>query len=121
MFLTLSLRILSIRVQNEIKFFPKNFTFNTTFDISDTRQCILIPLLQGVIRDTVLKNLKDTIKVACVGDSVTYGHGISNWPKNNHPFILGSILGDEYTVNNYGKAGTVYRVMEISLKTKESL
>ena len=46
------------------------------------------------------KNGKDTIKVACVGDSVTYGYGISNWPKNNYPFILESFLGDEYTVNN---------------------
>ena len=46
------------------------------------------------------KNGKDTIKVACIGNSVTYGYGISNWPKNNYPFILGGILGDEYTVNN---------------------
>ena len=23
------------------------------------------------------------IKVACVGDSITYGHGIKNWKKNN--------------------------------------
>ena len=106
LFLTLSLRIISIRVQNEKKFFPKNYTFNTTFDISDTRNCILIPLLQGIIRDTILKNLKDTIKVACVGDSVTYGYGISNWPKNNNPFILESFLGDEYTVNNYGFCGS---------------
>ena len=106
LFLTLSLRIFSIRVQNEKKFFPNNYTFNTTFDISDTRQCILISLLQGVIRDTILKNLKDTIKVACVGDSVTYGYGISNWPNNNYPFILGGILGGEYTVNNYCQSGS---------------
>ena len=54
------------------------------------------------------KNGKDTIKVACVGDSVTYGYGTSIWPKNNYPFILESFLGDEYTVNNYGFCG--YRV-----------
>ena len=24
------------------------------------------------------------IKVACIGDSITYGHGISNWPQNNY-------------------------------------
>ena len=76
---------------------------------------------KGLSGIRLYKNGKDTIKVACVGNSVTYGYGISNWPKNNYPFILESFLGDEYTVNNYGKAGTVYRVMEISLKTKESL
>lgn len=43
--------------------------------------------------------------MACVGDSVTYGHGISNWPKNNYTFILGTLLGGEYTVNNYGFCG----------------
>ena len=51
------------------------------------------------------KNGKDTIKVACVGDSVTYGYGISNWPNNNYPFILGNLLWGEYTVNNYGFCG----------------
>lgn len=42
------------------------------------------------------------IKVACVGDSTTYGHGISNWPKNNYPTVLQGLLGDAYHVNNYG-------------------
>lgn len=42
------------------------------------------------------------IKVACVGDSTTYGHGIRNWPKNNYPAVLQNLLGDAYHVNNYG-------------------
>ena len=42
------------------------------------------------------------IKVACVGDSTTYGHGISGWPKNNYPTVLQNLLGDAYHVNNYG-------------------
>ena len=42
------------------------------------------------------------IKVACVGDSTTYGHGISGWPKNNYPAVLQTLLGDGYHVNNYG-------------------
>jgi len=42
------------------------------------------------------------IKVACVGDSITYGHGISNWPQNNYPVVLQGLLGDDYHVNNYG-------------------
>jgi sialate O-acetylesterase len=46
------------------------------------------------------------IKVACVGDSITYGHGITNWPKNNYPAVLGSILGDDYHVQNFGQRGT---------------
>ena len=42
------------------------------------------------------------IRVACVGDSTTYGHGIKNWPRNNYPAVLQNLLGEEYHVNNYG-------------------
>lgn len=46
------------------------------------------------------------IKVACVGDSITYGHGISDWEKNNYPVQLQEILGEEYHVANFGSSGT---------------
>lgn len=42
------------------------------------------------------------IKIACAGDSTTYGHGISGWPGNNYPAVLQNLLGDTYHVNNYG-------------------
>lgn len=45
------------------------------------------------------------IKVACVGDSITYGHGVSNWNKNNYPAVLQKLLGDEYNVQNFGVSG----------------
>ena len=45
------------------------------------------------------------IKVACVGDSVTYGHGISNWPENNYPAVLQRLLGDGYCVRSFGVSG----------------
>ena len=45
------------------------------------------------------------IKVACVGDSITYGHGISDWEKNNYPAQLQKLLGEEYHVGNFGSSG----------------
>ncbi len=48
---------------------------------------------------------KEQIKIACVGDSITYGHSISNWEKNNYPAVLQSLLGDEYHVANFGSSG----------------
>lgn len=42
------------------------------------------------------------IKIACVGDSTTYGHGITGWPRNNYPTLLQGLLGEGYHVNNYG-------------------
>lgn len=45
------------------------------------------------------------IKVACVGDSITYGCLVFGWPNKTYPSVLGKKLGDKYTVNNYGYSG----------------
>lgn len=42
------------------------------------------------------------IKVACVGDSITYGCMVNNRNKNNYPTVLSKLLGEKYCVNNYG-------------------
>lgn len=44
-------------------------------------------------------------KVACIGDSITYGHGISDWTKNSYPVILQELLGEDYHVANFGSSG----------------
>lgn len=45
------------------------------------------------------------IKVACVGNSVTYGAGIENREVNSYPAQLQHMLGDGYEVRNFGKNG----------------
>ena len=45
-------------------------------------------------------------KIALVGDSVTYGHSIKNWPKNNYPALLSDMLGESYCVKSYGVRGS---------------
>lgn len=50
-----------------------------------------------------LKEAKNgQIKVACVGDSITYGCTVKNRNKNNYPAALGRLLGESYCVNNFG-------------------
>lgn len=56
--------------------------------------------MSGIANTTEAK--EGQIKIACAGDSTTYGHGISGWPKNNYPTVLQNLLGDGYHVNNYG-------------------
>lgn len=46
------------------------------------------------------------VKVACVGDSITYGHGILNPNEDTYPAVLGSLLGEGYTVKNFGDPGS---------------
>ena len=45
------------------------------------------------------------IKVACVGNSITYGAGIVNREKNSYPAQLQVYLGDKYEVRNFGSNG----------------
>ncbi len=51
----------------------------------------------------------DPIKIACIGDSITYGHNPADWGrtqiKNNWPTVLGQLLGDGYDVRNFGQNG----------------
>lgn len=45
---------------------------------------------------------KGDIRVACVGDSITYGALIPNWYFNNYPRQLDELLGEGYHVANFG-------------------
>ena len=45
-------------------------------------------------------------KVACVGDSITYGFHIDNWFFHNYPYILQVLLGKETYVRNIGLSGS---------------
>ena len=45
------------------------------------------------------------IKVACVGNSITYGYTLPNREVNCYPAQLQQMLGDKYQVGNFGKSG----------------
>ena len=47
----------------------------------------------------------DTVRVACVGDSITAGAGIRD-RKMHYPAQLGRLLGSGYEVRNFGNSGT---------------
>lgn len=43
------------------------------------------------------------IKVACIGNSITYGTGLKDRAHDSYPVQLQKILGDDYEVGNFGK------------------
>ena len=47
----------------------------------------------------------DKIKVACIGNSVTYGYLLPDREQNAYPFQLQKMLGEDYEVGNFGKSG----------------
>ena len=56
-------------------------------------------------------------KIACVGDSITYGYHIDNWFFHNYPYILQVLLGSGYYVRNYGLSGsTAMRAAKMSYR-----
>ena len=56
-----------------------------------------------------LDNLKapkqDAVRVACIGDSITDGHGIDLRTVNGYPAQMQTMLGDGYVVKNLGVSG----------------
>ncbi len=50
----------------------------------------------------VAESTEGKIKVACVGDSITQGVGITE----TYPMVLQKILGEDYIVENFGVSGT---------------
>lgn len=51
------------------------------------------------------KGFKEPVRVACVGDSITYGAGVEEREKNSYPRVLGQLLGERFDVWNFGVSG----------------
>ena len=45
---------------------------------------------------------EDAVRVACIGNSITDGHGIGMAPVNGYPAVLQKKLGEGYLVKNFG-------------------
>ena len=46
-----------------------------------------------------------TIRVACIGDSITYGAGVENREANNYPAVMERLMGQKFEVRNFGVSG----------------
>ena len=47
---------------------------------------------------------RDAVRVACIGNSITDGHGIDMSGMRGYPSQLQRLLGDNYVVKNYGRS-----------------
>jgi acyl-CoA thioesterase-1 len=52
-----------------------------------------------------VENYRETIRIACIGDSITYGYSIKNRSKDCYPAQLGRMLGQKWQVRNFGVSG----------------
>ena len=62
-------------------------------------------LLLSLLVTLVPAHAQKKIRVACVGNSITYGYTLSDREQNAYPFKLQKMLGDAYEVGNFGHSG----------------
>ncbi len=65
------------------------------------RYILIAGLLLGILS---AESMADRIRVACIGDSITYGLQMENRAAT-YPAQLQVLLGDEYEVRNFGSSG----------------
>ncbi|WP_121195539.1 GDSL-type esterase/lipase family protein [Mucilaginibacter gracilis] len=64
------------------------------------------PIITLILLLTATCAWSQTIKVACIGNSITAGAGITHPELNSYPAQLQALLGNGYQVTNYGVSGT---------------
>ena len=63
----------------------------------------------------------EAIRVACVGDRITFGAGTDNRKTESYPARLQSLLGDQWVVRNYGVSGRTILLKADSLDPNRAL
>lgn len=58
--------------------------------------------IASLLQSVFAQETGDKIRVACVGNSITFGAGIPNRDKDSYPAVLEQMLGSDYTVRNFG-------------------
>ena len=64
----------------------------------------MVTLLFCLIATAVVGQSKK-IRIACIGNSVTYGLRHANPAESSYPQVLQKLLGEQYTVKNFGHSG----------------
>lgn len=81
---------------------------------------ILVVVESAAQTPTINKaDYEGVIRVACVGNSITYGSGIEGREQNSYPAQLQALLGSRYDVRNFGHSGA--RVLQSAAKSYSSL
>lgn len=71
------------------------------------RKNIILSLAALLLGTFTALSANDTTvtKIACVGDSITFGAGVQDRPNNSYPVQLDQMLGEDYEVRNFGVSG----------------
>ena len=74
--------------------------------IRSSRRVFVLSALWLVASCSVFLRAEDEkIRIACVGDSITFGAGVDHREQNAYPVVLGKLLGEKYDSKNFGVSG----------------
>lgn len=82
------------------------------------RKSLLLCLI--VVCFAKLARGQNPVKVACIGNSITYGSGIPNRVEYSYPSQLQKLLGNGYQVQNFGVSGATLLMLGDKPYWKES-
>jgi sialate O-acetylesterase len=74
-------------------------------NLKERLHLLTVIFLVATILSTTPVVAQSPIKVACIGNSVTYGYGLQNPAIESYPAQLQKLLGDHYQVGNFGHSG----------------
>lgn len=77
----------------------------TTISKNYMKHRILLALMLALAAVGGMAKEKQQLKVACVGNSITYGTGVKDREHCSYPAQLAQMLGEGYWVENFGKPG----------------
>ena len=67
--------------------------------------CLRLAFVSNVAATTGTDQAAEKVRVACIGDSITFGHGIKDREHASYSARLASLLGAKYDVQNFGVNG----------------
>ncbi|MFI3261668.1 MAG: GDSL-type esterase/lipase family protein [Rikenellaceae bacterium] len=53
-----------------------------------------------------IKPTKEPLRIACLGNSITFGATVTDRANNSYPAVLQGLVGDDYEVKNFGLSGS---------------
>ena len=74
--------------------------------IEKTRRILIIGVFSIIFIQVCSAQSIKKIKIACIGNSITYGYGIEGRETNSYPAQLQTLLGKEFEVTNFGVSAT---------------
>jgi len=82
-------------------------------------------LLTGLLTASAQESaaLKEApVKIACLGDSITFGIGLTNAATASYPAKLGELLGERFAVKGFARPGaTILRKADVPFAAQEEL